>query len=104
MSTRPRKVEKGPEPRASKSRSRVKVECLKLVRHLSDYVDQDLAQKLCEQINQHVERCSKCDQFLITLRQTVALCRQSSVKPLSSSLKAKLRREILQAVRARPKA
>ena len=87
-----------------RSHARAKAECLKFVRHLSDFLDQELAEQLCEHINRHAEHCPPCDHFLATLRKTVALCRHAKVKPLSSSLKAQLRRDILQAaVRGRSK-
>lgn len=77
-----------------------KAECLKLLRYLSDYLDNDLNRKICEQIRKHASICSKCDRFMTTLRQTIDLCRRVTPEPLSPALKARLRREILKAAAA----
>ena len=77
-----------------------KADCLKLLRHLSAYMEQDLPGDTCDQIRMHLGDCPNCEVFLDSLRQTVALCRQVAAKPLSRTAKDRLRREILNTARS----
>ncbi|MGE3151547.1 MAG: anti-sigma factor [Nitrospiraceae bacterium] len=75
--------------------------CLHILRQLSDYLDDDLAQDVCAEIRRHLGACPNCETFVTSLRQTISLCRQLTPKPLSVSAKAQLRRQILHAAGAR---
>lgn len=82
--------------RASRSRKN-KAHCLHILRQLSDYLDDELAQDVCTEIRRHLGACPNCEIFVTSLRQTISLCRQVAPKPLSVSAKAHLRHQIMQA-------
>lgn len=86
--------------RASASR-KTKAHCLNILRQLSDYLDEELAQDLCAEIRRHLGTCPNCETFVASLRQTISLCRYAAPKPLTVSAKAQLRRQILQAAGVR---
>jgi anti-sigma factor RsiW len=72
-------------------------QCLKILRRLSAYLDNDLSVSVCDEIRKHLGACPNCEVFVSSLRQTVGLCRHMDVAPLSPSFKARLRGEILRA-------
>ncbi len=72
-------------------------QCRKILRTLSEYLDNDLPKSVCRVIREHLELCPKCEVFVHTLKRTINLCRKSDVARLTASDKMKLRKEILSA-------
>lgn len=75
-----------------------KAGCLKILRNLSEYLDDELSRDVCKEIRTHLGACPRCEIFLDSLRQTVSLCRHVESKPLSPVLKQRIRRGILEAL------
>ncbi|MGH7253307.1 MAG: anti-sigma factor family protein [Nitrospiraceae bacterium] len=76
-----------------------KAQCLKVLRRLSAYLDDELSVSICKEIRKHLGACPNCEIFITSLRQTISLCRCADVPSLSPAAKARLRREILKAIR-----
>ncbi|TLY30411.1 MAG: zf-HC2 domain-containing protein [Nitrospirae bacterium] len=76
-----------------------KAQCIKVLRRLSAYLDEDLSVSICEEIRKHLGACPNCEVFVTSLRETISLCRCADIPSLSPSVKARIRREILKAVR-----
>lgn len=94
MTTKARRSgSRGRRSRAGHPRS--KAHCLKILRRLSAYLDDELPRRLCDQINGHLRDCPRCETFLRSLKQTIVLCRHSSTRPIPPALKARIRRQIL---------
>jgi predicted anti-sigma-YlaC factor YlaD len=53
-------------------------ECRALLNSLSDYVDGDLQQELCDEIELHMKDCENCRIVIDTLSKTVSLYQTSS--------------------------
>ena len=53
-------------------------ECHKLLNSLSDYVDGDLQQELCDEIELHMKDCENCRIVIDTLSKTISLYQTSS--------------------------
>jgi predicted anti-sigma-YlaC factor YlaD len=53
-------------------------ECRQLLNSLSDYVDGDLQQELCDEIELHMKDCENCQIVVDTLSKTVSLYQTSS--------------------------
>ena len=47
--------------------------CQALLGYLSDYVDGDLSQDLCDEIENHLAGCQDCTIVVDTLRKTISL-------------------------------
>ena len=75
--------------------------CLRILRELSAYIDDELSGTICREIRSHLGACPNCEDFVASLRQTVSLCRHRPTRPLTSSDRARLREAILLAARAR---
>lgn len=77
-----------------------KGKCLKILRQLSAFIDDELAADLCREIRQHLGACPNCEDFVASLRHTVALCRHHPAPTLSSAERARMRTMIFNAARA----
>lgn len=53
-------------------------ECRELLNSLSDYVDGDLQQELCDEIELHMKDCENCRIVIDTLSKTISLYQTSS--------------------------
>jgi anti-sigma factor RsiW len=53
------------------------VNCKQLLGNLSDYVDGDLQQGLCAEIERHLADCENCRVVVNTLRKTVEIVHQT---------------------------
>jgi predicted anti-sigma-YlaC factor YlaD len=56
-------------------------ECRQLLGSLSDYIDGDLEQVLCDEIEQHMGECDNCRIVIDTLRKTIELYQITSSPP-----------------------
>jgi hypothetical protein len=47
------------------------------VRRKSDYLDEELNDSLCEELEHHMDGCGPCQAFVATLEATIAHCSRS---------------------------
>ena len=69
--------------------------CLELFKRLSEYLDDELDEITCNEIEQHVKECVPCFSCLQTLKRTVDLCKQTANKPVPEGFSQKLK-ELIQ--------
>ena len=55
--------------------------CHHLLDCLSDFVDGDLKEELCQEIQQHLKECENCRVVIDTLRKTIYLVRANADQP-----------------------
>jgi len=65
-------------------------ECQHLLGQLSDYVDGELEQTMCEEIERHLADCQNCRVVVDTLSKTVALYRAQGQDPLPGDVQERL--------------
>jgi anti-sigma factor RsiW len=65
--------------------------CRELFERLSEYVDGELSQQICEEIQRHMEGCEPCVAFAKTLKTTAELCRRLPSQPIPPEVAADLR-------------
>lgn len=53
-------------------------DCRQLLNSLSDYIDGDLPQELCDEIELHMKDCDNCRIVVDTLNKTISLYQSSS--------------------------
>jgi len=75
--------------------------CLRILRALSAFIDDELSEDICQEIRRHLGACPNCEDFVASLRQTVFLCRHSPAPALSPTDRALMREQILKAAQAR---
>ena len=59
--------------------------CHHLLGSLSDYVDGDLKDEICQEIERHAADCEKCRIVINTLERTVSLYRETADDPVVPS-------------------
>jgi RNA polymerase sigma-70 factor (ECF subfamily) len=75
------------EPRPSR--------CRKLFAQLSGYLDEQLDDVMCNQVEQHLENCSPCQAFLQSLERTVERLRHHSAGSMDPEKMAQIRASLI---------
>ncbi len=69
--------------------------CKALFAELSNYVDDELDESLCAELEKHLDGCGPCQAFLASLEKSIEQCRTTPDEPPDPRAAAKLRREVL---------
>jgi len=69
--------------------------CKEMFAELSNYLDDELDDSLCEELEKHMDGCEPCKAFLSSLEKSIRLCRIAPDEPPDPRIAAKLRRELL---------
>ena len=70
--------------------------CKAMFAELSDYLDEQLDDSLCEELEKHLDGCEPCKVFLASLKATIAECRKLPSECSHGQKTAKLRKELVQ--------
>jgi anti-sigma factor (TIGR02949 family) len=65
--------------------------CRELFERLSEFLDGELSQELCEEIRRHLDGCDPCVNFVKTLRTTTELCHRLPSRPIPLEVAEELR-------------
>ena len=65
--------------------------CLEMFKRLSEYLDNELDDITCEEIETHVKECVPCFSCMQTLKRTVDLCKQAPDQPIPKDFSEKLK-------------
>jgi predicted anti-sigma-YlaC factor YlaD len=68
----------------------MKLTCEDLVKHLSDYLDNELDEELSRAAQEHLGTCENCKVVLDTTKQTILLYKKNRIIELPSSRKNQL--------------
>ena len=69
--------------------------CKALFAQLSDYLDEQLDDSLCQKLEEHLEGCAPCEAFLASLESTIEQLRRVPPDRLKPAAAATIRRELL---------
>jgi RNA polymerase sigma-70 factor (ECF subfamily) len=69
--------------------------CKEMFAELSNYLDDELDDSLCEELEKHMEGCEPCKAFLSSLKESIQKCRAAPNESPDPNLTAKLRRELM---------
>jgi RNA polymerase sigma-70 factor (ECF subfamily) len=95
------KINSSPEKKVAEtpqSRTRISARtgrCRQIFAGLSDYLDGELDEFSCKEIEAHLSGCEPCQKFLRSLEATIGRCRQSPADCPDREKAAALRRQIL---------
>jgi RNA polymerase sigma-70 factor (ECF subfamily) len=82
-------------PRVTAAEPAAPPRCKALFAELSNYLDEQLDDSLCEKLEKHLEGCDPCKAFLASLEATIEECRRLP-SPVADPVKAaRLRREVM---------
>lgn len=69
-------------------------DCVTLLERVSAYLDQELDEATCRDIEEHCLGCPDCAGVIEGLRATVGLCRATGERPLPPAVRARARAQI----------
>lgn len=69
--------------------------CKAMFAELSNYLDEQLDDSLCAELEKHLDGCEPCQAFLSSLQTTIEQCRKSPPECPNAKTAAKLRKQIL---------
>ena len=65
--------------------------CKAYFARLSEYIDQELGDSVCDDIKKHLDGCDCCSACLQTLKKTIELCGCIEDRPIPETLAGKLK-------------
>ena len=71
------------------------VRCKAMFAELSNYLDEQLDDSVCEELERHLNGCEPCQAFLASLKATVEQCRRSPTDDPDSKRAVRLRMKVL---------
>jgi RNA polymerase sigma-70 factor, ECF subfamily len=71
------------------------VRCKAMFAELSNYLDEQLDDSLCEELEKHLTGCEPCKAFLSSLEATIEQCRTAPAERPASGKTVRLRKELL---------
>jgi RNA polymerase sigma-70 factor, ECF subfamily len=69
--------------------------CKEMFAELSNYLDDQLDDSLCDELEKHMEGCQPCKAFLLSLEKSIQQCRMAPNESPDPRVAARLRRELL---------
>jgi RNA polymerase sigma-70 factor (ECF subfamily) len=69
--------------------------CKEMFAELSSYLDDELDDSLCEELEKHMDGCEPCKAFLSSLEKSIQQCRTAPRESPDPRVAARLRRELL---------
>ena len=70
-------------------------QCKAMFAELSNYLDEQIDESLCEELEKHLDGCYPCKAFLASLQSTIEKCRRLPTAALDRIKAAKLRRDVM---------
>ncbi|MEW6674149.1 MAG: zf-HC2 domain-containing protein [Thermodesulfobacteriota bacterium] len=71
--------------------------CLAMFEKLSEYIDNELDELTCRDIERHARECIRCHTCLETLKRTIDLCRKSGDRSVPETFSLRLK-EVIQSL------
>ncbi len=69
--------------------------CKAMFAELSNYLDEQLDDSACDELEKHLDRCGPCKAFLATLQASIEQCRKSPAECPTGKAAIKLRKELM---------
>ncbi|HKF04115.1 MAG TPA: sigma-70 family RNA polymerase sigma factor [Candidatus Sulfotelmatobacter sp.] len=70
--------------------------CKEMFAELSDYLDEQLDDSLCQELERHMDGCGPCQAFVASLEATIEYCRRSGGDCPPQRNASRLRKELMQ--------
>lgn len=70
------------------------MDCREILEGLSEFIDDELAEKTCREIESHLEDCYNCRVVVNTLRMTVSLYQEVPAPEIPGDVRARLHKVI----------
>ena len=84
-----------PAPQAKEQAQPRERRCKEMFAELSSYLDDELDDSLCEELEKHMDGCEPCKAFLASLEKSIEQCRTAPNESPDARVAARLRQELL---------
>ena len=84
-----------PPPIISSDQAPKPARCKELFAELSNYLDDQLDDSLCGELEKHIGGCGPCQVFLASLEATIEQCRKAPAECPTSKHATRLRKELV---------
>ena len=91
---KPRTLKPSP-PVISSEKPPRRARCKELFAELSNYIDDQLDDSLCGELEKHIDGCGPCQVFLASLEATIEQCRRAPAECPTSKEATRLRKELV---------
>jgi anti-sigma factor (TIGR02949 family) len=81
----------------------MKEDCKKYFERISEYLDGELDNEICDEIETHLKECPECRECLDSLKKTIQLCKEAGKEAIPSDIRERLRSNLRQLLNRRPK-
>ncbi len=71
--------------------------CEEVFALLSQYLDRELPEEMCVEMDEHISSCAPCVEFVESLRKTIGLCREYEAEARPGPLPEASQRELFDA-------
>jgi RNA polymerase sigma-70 factor (ECF subfamily) len=92
---RPRRSAASVSSRATVNEQPRPARCKAMFAELSNYLDEQLDDSLCEELEKHLDSCGPCKAFLASLEVTIEECRRSPAECPTGKKAVRLRKEVM---------
>lgn len=76
-------------------------ECRKYFNRISEYLDGELEDEICREIDAHLRECPECRRCIESLKKTVELCREGAREEIPQDAKERLNSALRECVEKR---
>jgi RNA polymerase sigma-70 factor (ECF subfamily) len=76
----------------------MKEDCRKYFERISEYLNGELDDEICREIETHLKECPECRECLDSLKKTIQLCKEAGKEAIPPDIRERLRsnlRELL---------
>ncbi len=69
----------------------MKEDCKKHFKRISEYLDGELDERACKELEANLEECPECRECLNSLKSTIQLCKEAGEEEMPADIKDRLR-------------
>lgn len=69
----------------------MKEDCKKHFKRISEYLDGELDERACKEIEANLEKCPECLECLHSLKKSIQLCREAGEEEMPADIRERLR-------------
>jgi anti-sigma factor (TIGR02949 family) len=77
----------------------MKNDCVKCFQRISEYLDGELEEKICHEIDAHLHQCPECRKSVDSLRKTIQLCKGTAMEEMPKDIHDRIRSKIRELLR-----
>jgi mycothiol system anti-sigma-R factor len=77
----------------------MKEDCKKYFERISEYLDGELDNEICHEIENHLKECPECRECLDSLKKTIQLCKEAGKEAMPSDIRKRLRSNLKQLIK-----